>query len=352
MSGHNKNKKIYSFLGYLIFFITVMVIITVAITVFVAINRESGGNTTVIAIVMIVVIFFLSATCTIIDYLRRKITIQNPVNKILDATERLAEGDFSVRIDTDHAYGKYNDYDLIMENVNVLARELGKSEILKSDFISNVSHEIKTPIAIIQNCVSIMQSKNISEEERIGYAKTAEEATKRLNNLVTNILKLNKLENQEIEKNYERLNLAGVLEECIVSFEELIEEKELNLDVNIQDINMVSNKTYLELIFNNLVSNAIKFTDKGGTITITCIPIFHGAKVTVKDTGCGISKEDGARIFDKFYQGDTSHSSEGNGLGLPLVKKVIDVLGGAISVSSEIAKGTTFTVELIDKNEQ
>ena len=350
MSGHNKNKKLYSFLGYLIFCITIMVIITVAIAVFVAINRESNGNQTVIALVMIAVVILLSATCTIFDYLRRKITIQNPVNKILDATERLAEGDFSIRLDTDHTYGKYNDYDLIMENVNVVARELGKSEILKSDFISNVSHEIKTPIAIIQNCVTLMQSKDITEDERIGYAKTAEVATRRLNNLVTNILKLNKLENQEITKNYESFCLTGVLEKSILGFEEIIETKELFLDVQIEDVTIVSNKTYLELVFNNLISNAIKFTENGGTIGISVTPISGGALVAVSDTGCGISKEDGARIFDKFYQGDTSHSQEGNGLGLPLVKKVIDVLGGKIMVQSELGKGTTFTIELVSKN--
>lgn len=350
MSGHNKNKKLYSFLGYLIFCITIMVIITIAIAVFVAINRESNGNQTVIALVMIAVVILLSATCTIFDYLRRKITIQNPVNKILDATERLAEGDFSIRLDTDHTYGKYNDYDLIMENVNVVARELGKSEILKSDFISNVSHEIKTPIAIIQNCVTLMQSKDITEDERIGYAKTAEEATRKLNNLVTNILKLNKLENQEITKNYERFCLTGVLEKSILGFEEIIETKELFLDVQIEDVTIVSNKTYLELVFNNLISNAIKFTENGGTIGISVTPISGGALVAVSDTGCGISKEDGARIFDKFYQGDTSHSQEGNGLGLPLVKKVIDVLGGKIMVQSELGKGTTFTIELVSKN--
>lgn len=350
MSGHNKNKTFYSFLGYLVFFVTIMVIITIAIAVFVAINRASEGNNTIISLVMIVVILTLSAICTLIDYLRRKYTIQNPVNKILDATERLAEGDFSVRLDTDHAYGKYNDYDLIMENVNVVARELGKSEILKSDFISNVSHEIKTPIAIIQNCATLMQSPSITEEERIGYAKTANEATQRLNNLVTNILKLNKLENQEIENNFEPLNLQSILEECIVSFEEPIENKGLFLEVQIEDVPMVSNKTYLELVFNNLISNAIKFTNNGGTVTIISTPIENGARVIVKDTGCGISKEDGARIFDKFYQGDTSHSSEGNGLGLALVKRVIDILGGKINVTSELGKGTTFTIEIRNKN--
>ena len=160
------------------------------------------------------------------------------------------------------------------------------------------------------------------------------------------------MENQEIEKDYNKLNLQNVLEECIISFEELIEEKALNLSIDIQEVIMISNKTYLELVFNNLISNAIKFTDNGGTITISCSPTIDGAKVTIEDTGCGISVEDGKRIFDKFYQGDTSHSGEGNGLGLPLVKKVIDVLGGKISVSSILGKGTTFTLYIKDKNEQ
>ena len=351
MSGHNKNKKLYNLLGYIIFFITFAVIITISIAVFVAVNREFQGNSTALAIIMILTILFLAGVCTLIDYFRRKITIQNPVNKILDATERLAEGDFSVRLDTDHAYGKYNDYDLIMENINVVARELGKSEILKSDFISNVSHEIKTPIAIIQNYTTLLQSKHISEEERNGYAKIVLEASKRLNNLVTNILKLNKLENQSITTEWEKVNIVSVLEECIISFEDIIEEKELELNVDIDDCEIISSKTYLELIFNNLISNAIKFTDNGGKISILSKATADGVEVSVSDTGCGISKDAGAHIFDKFYQGDTSHSGEGNGLGLSLVKKVIDVLGGTINVQSEVGVGSTFTIRLKGRNE-
>ena len=351
MSGHNKNKKLNNLLGYFIFFITIAVIITVSIAVFVAVNREFDSNSTILALIMIATILFLAGVCTLIDYLRRKITIQNPVNKILDATERLAEGDFSVRLDTDHAYGKYNDYDLIMENVNVVARELGKSEMLKSDFISNVSHEIKTPIAIIQNYTTLMASPNVTEEERNGYAKTVLEASKRLNSLVTNILKLNKLENQSIATEWEKVRVESVLEEAIISFEQVIEEKELELDVALDDGVITSSKTYLELIFNNLISNAIKFTDKGGKITILSKTTLEGTEVTISDTGCGISKEAGARIFDKFYQGDTSHSVEGNGLGLALVKKVIDLLGATITVKSEVGVGTTFIVKLKDRNE-
>ncbi|MBQ8178606.1 MAG: HAMP domain-containing histidine kinase [Clostridia bacterium] len=352
MSGHDKNKKLYGFMGYLLFFLTFAVAITISIAVFVAINREMDGNTTIITIVMIAIILFFAGVCTLLDYLRRKITIQSPVNKILDATERLAEGDFSVRLDTDHAYGKYNDYDLIMENVNVVARELGKSEILKSDFISNVSHEIKTPVAIIQNYTTLLQSKNLTEEERNGYAKIILDASKRLNSLVTNILKLNKLEHQTITTEWESLNVASVLEESIIGFEEIIDSKSLELEVDIDDVEIISSKTYLELVFNNLLSNAIKFTEKGGKISVIAKKTTNGASVSVTDTGCGISKEAGAHIFDKFYQGDTSHSQEGNGLGLPLVKKVIDILGGSISVQSELGVGSTFTVELKDRNER
>lgn len=350
MSGRHKNRKLYSLAGYVMFFITVMATITIALTVFVAINRASNGNPTVIALVMMATIIVLAAIATLVDYLRRKISVDNPVKKILYATERIAEGDFSYRIDADHAYGKYNDYDLIMENVNIVAEELSKSEILKSDFISNVSHEIKTPIAIIQNYVTLMQSPSLDEETKTGYAKTVLEATKRLNSLVTNILKLNKLENQAIAPDYEKFNLSALLEECIISFEELIDQKKISLDCNVRDTEIISSKTYLELVFNNLISNAIKFTENGGKITIIAQPTDNGVRVSVTDTGCGISKEAGARIFDKFYQGDTSHSGEGNGLGLPLVKKVIDVLGGEISVQSELGKGSTFTVTIENKN--
>lgn len=341
-------KKTSSWAGYVIFFLTIAVTVGVALTIFVVVNRNSDGNSAVIAFTMLAVIVVISLLCTGIDIVRRKIMIDAPVRKILQATERIAKGDFSVRLETAHTYETYDDYDLIMENVNAMAAELSKSEILKADFVSNVSHELKTPLAIIQSYAKLLEKEGLSEELRIKYAQTICAAAKRLNDLVGNILKLNKLEHQELTPETEVVRLDEMLAEAVLGFEELIEQKELTLSCELDEATVVSSKSYLEIVWNNLLSNAVKFTEKGGTIGVSVKKSADGAIVTVSDTGCGISPETGARIFDKFYQGDTSHSGEGNGLGLALVKKVIDVLGGEISVSSEVGKGSVFTIVLRD----
>ena len=341
-------KKTSSWAGYVIFFLTIAVTVGVALTIFVVVNRNSDGNSAVIAFTMLAVIVVISLLCTGIDIVRRKIMIDAPVRKILQATERIAKGDFSVRLETAQTYETYDDSDLIMENVNAMAAELSKSEILKADFVSNVSHELKTPLAIIQSYAKLLEKEGLSEELRIKYAQTICAAAKRLNDLVGNILKLNKLEHQELTPETEAVRLDEMLAEAVLGFEELIEQKELTLSCELDEATVVSSKSYLEIVWNNLLSNAVKFTEKGGTIGVSVKKSADGAIVTVSDTGCGISPETGARIFDKFYQGDTSHSGEGNGLGLALVKKVIDVLGGEISVSSEVGKGSVFTIVLRD----
>ncbi len=343
------NKHVAEISGYIAFFLLVAAIITVAITVFVTINNKTNGNPTLISIIMICCIAVLSLIMTVCDYIRRRIMVKKPVSKILDATEHLAEGDFSFRLNTNHTYYDSNDYNLIMENLNIVAQTLGKSETLKLDFISNVSHEIKTPIAIIQNYVTLLQSSKLTEDEKNDCVKTVLNATNRLNDLVNNILKLNKLENQTLRLELETVNLENIVEESIISFEEIIQDKELNLEVTLKDATIRTSKTLITLIVNNLLSNAIKFTNNGGTVAIVMERTSSGARISVKDTGCGISKEDGARIFDKFFQCDRSHSKNGNGLGLALVKKVIDLLGGSITVESELGTGSTFTVELKDE---
>ncbi|MBQ7348408.1 MAG: sensor histidine kinase, partial [Clostridia bacterium] len=224
-----------------------------------------------------------------------------------------------------------------------------KSEILKTDFISNVSQELKTPLAIIQNYVMLIQQKDLDEETKDKYVKTVLQATKRLSDLVSNILKLNKLENQQLSTESETVRLDEMLANAVINYEELIEEKNLNIECDLDELEIFSCPSYLEIVWNNLISNAIKFTEKGGKISVSVKKHGEKAVVTVSDTGCGISPETGAHIFDKFYQGDTSHSQEGNGLGLALVKKVIDVLGGEISVKSELNKGSTFIISLRDK---
>lgn len=340
------NKSYSTFFGYILFFLTIAVTVTVAMLLYSYADEKSGGDQGTVAAVMLLVIVFLSAACTVIDVFRRKIMVEKPVEKILEATERIAAGDFSVEVVPTHEYEKYDEYDLIMENLNVMAAELSKSEILKTDFISNVSHEIKTPLAIIQNYATALQDESLDINTRQKYAKTLVQASKRLTALVTNILKLNKLENQEIKPEYETVNLTEMLAETVLSFEEWIEKKGLTLDCDLDEVTLVSATSYLEIVWNNLLSNAIKFTDAGGVIGVSLKRENSWYTVRISDTGCGISPETGKHIFEKFYQGDTSHAQEGNGLGLALVKKVIDVLGGEISVESEQGNGSTFIVRL------
>lgn len=332
--------------GALIFFVLIAAIIQIAVLIFDYI-AERTQNKGVIALLMLAVILILATFCTVIDIVRRKRTVQKPVERILRATEAIAAGDFSVRLETFHPYGKYDPYDLIMENLNVMAAELAKSEVLKTDFISNVSHELKTPLTVIQSYGALLQRSDLDGETRKKYAETVVAATVRLNGLITNILQLNKLENQEIQPEFCRFDLAEALAETAVQFESRIEQKGLILQCDLEEnVQIYSSKGYLDLVWSNLLSNAVKFTEKGGMVALTLKKRGDKAVVSVTDSGCGMDGETGKRIFEKFYQGDTSHAGEGNGLGLALVKKVVDILGGEICVESEKGKGSTFKVTL------
>lgn len=228
-----------------------------------------------------------------------------------------------------------------------MAKQLSATETLQKDFIANVSHELKTPLSVMQNYATLLQRPDISDEERIRYAKSVSEASKRLANLITNILKLNKLENQEIHPKASPFNLSEQLCLCLLDFENIWEEKDISIETDIADDVIINADTeLLTLVWNNLFSNAFKFTEKGGSVHISLKAEDNSAVVSVKDSGCGIDCETGKHIFEKFYQGDTSHSTQGNGLGLALVKRVIDIVDGDIFVSSEVGKGSTFTVKL------
>lgn len=333
--------------GTVIFFVLIATIIQIAILVYDFISHKTS-NKGLISVLILAVIAFLAIIFTLCDTVRRKIMVDRPVRKILEATQKIARGDFSVCLDIAHEYRKYNEYDLIMENLNVMAAQLQQTEVLKTDFISNVSHEIKTPLAVIQNYATLLQDETLDAESRKKYSKTLLEATRRLSDLITNILKLNKLENQELKPEAVKFNLTEALTETVLNFEDLIESKEIELICDFDDVYICSSPGLLETVWNNLLSNAIKFTDTGGKISISLKTKENAAEIQVSDTGCGISPDIGAKIFEKFYQGDTSHAQEGNGLGLSLVKKVIDILGGEITVHSEPSKGSTFTVILKD----
>ena len=206
---------------------------------------------------------------------------------------------------------------------------------------------MKTPLAVIQNYSTLLQGKSLTEQERLEYAAAINDATKRLAALITNILKLNKLENQQIFPESRSFDLSEQLCTCLLEFENEWERKKIEIETDIEDgVMLFADPELLSLVWNNLFSNAIKFTEEGGTVGLTLKQSGDRVTVSVSDTGCGIDPGTGRHIFDKFYQGDTSHAVRGNGLGLALVKRVMDITGGEISVESEVGIGSTFTVTL------
>ena len=274
-------------------------------------------------------------------------TYEEPLHRLAERTRKVAEGDFSVYVPTVHTSSRLDYLDVMILDFNKMVEELGSVETLKTDFVSNVSHEMKTPIAVIKNYAELLQTDRGTEEERREYARNIEEAAVRLSTLISNILKLNKLENQSIDPDIEDYDLSGQLEMCILQYEELWDEKELELEVDIAErVNVRADRSLMELVWNNLLSNAVKFTEPGGTVTIRQRTAEGQVEVSVTDTGCGMSQESIRHIFDKFYQGDTSHAREGNGLGLALVKRIIDLMNGEITVVSRPGQGSTFTVRL------
>ncbi|MBE6759441.1 MAG: HAMP domain-containing histidine kinase [Ruminococcaceae bacterium] len=293
-------------------------------------------------------VVFLSAVFTLIDGIRRKLTVDRPVEQIRQAAQKITEGDFSVRVPhakpiADLNY-KFND---IADSFNKMAEELGSVETLRTDFIANVSHEMKTPLAVMQNYGTLLQAPDLSDEKRIEYAKGISEGSRRMADMMTNILKLNRLENQQIFPQAAEFDLGEQLCECLLQYENVWEQAGIELETDIaEDVRVKADEELLGLVWNNLFSNAFKFTEAGGTVSVSLTADEKYAIVMVKDTGCGMTPEVGAHIFEKFYQGDTSHSAQGNGLGLALVKRVVDIMQGDIGVESSVGAGTAFTVRI------
>ena len=347
---------LFSIRRYLIFFLLMAFVITCCMILFLnMMTRATGFELTQkyieqAAKVTFLNVALLSLLCTVIDGIRRRIMVKRPVKRIVSAAEQIMKGDFSVRIPSLRSADKMSGFDVIADYFNQMAEELSGTETLRTDFIANVSHELKTPLAVIQNYGTLLQQPSLSEEKRQEYAKAITNTSRRLANLITNILKMNKLETQQIYPKAETYELGEQLCECLLAFESAWEEKDLEIETDVEEEVLVdTDAELLSLVWNNLFSNAVKFTEPGGTISLSLKAEGEFAIVRVSDTGCGISSEVGKHIFEKFYQGDTSHAAQGNGLGLALVKRVIDIVGGDISVSSEVGKGSTFTVKLRKK---
>ena len=336
---------------YIFFFLVVAFLISCCMMLFVttfagnmelALTNENLGDAAKITFLNVLL---LSLLFTVIDEIRRKLTVERPVKRITQATEQIMQGDLSVRIPLEH--NDAEQFDQIIQCINKMTQELSGLETLRTDFIANVSHELKTPLAVMQNYGKLLQQPDLDDETRVEYAKAVSDSARRLASMMTNILKLNRLENQQIFPQTEKYDLGEQLCQCLLQFEDVWEKENIEIETDIaEDVTVKADGELLSLVWNNLFSNAFKFTQPGGTVSVSLTATEHHAIVKVSDTGCGMSPEVGAHIFEKFYQGDTSRATQGNGLGLALVKRVIDIMQGEIRVESAIGKGTTFTVRI------
>ena len=338
--------------NYIVFFLIVAFAVTCCMMLFVNVLADTMGlvftreNMTEAAKLTFGNVILLTIISATIDYIRRKQMVEKPVRQIMAALDRVMMGDFSVRIEPVKEFAGETGFNEIIKCFNKMTAELAGTETLRTDFIANVSHELKTPLAVMGNYATMLQRPGITEEEKNEYARAISNSARRLAQLITNILKLNKLENQQIFPQPQEFDLGEQLCESLLVFEDAWERKCLEIETDIaDDIRIRSDPELLSLVWNNLISNAVKFTPEGGTIGLSLKADETHVTVSVRDTGCGMTPETGKHIFEKFYQGDTSHATQGNGLGLALVKRVVDILNGEIGVQSVYGQGSTFTVK-------
>ena len=338
--------------SFMIFFLTIGFAVSCCMMLFLNVIAETMGleftaeNIAAAAKITLVNVLIITAIFTWIDYIRRRMTVDRPVRIITEAAEKIMKGDLSVRIKPMQGAATEG-FNRIITAVNSMTEELSGIETLRTDFISNVSHEMKTPLAVMQNYGTLLQSPELSDEKRVEYAKGVTDASRRLADMMTNILKLNRLENQTIFPQKTVFDLGEQLCESLLQYESIWEKSDIEIETEIEDdVKVEADAELLSLVWNNLFSNAFKFTGEGGKVRVSLTTDGHYAVVSVSDTGCGMTPEVGAHIFEKFYQGDTSRATQGNGLGLALVKRVVDIMQGEIGVESAVGKGTTFTVKI------
>ena len=268
--------------------------------------------------------------------------ILQPIKKMTEATKKVASGDFNVKLESQ----REDEIGELTQNFNQMVKELGKVEVIQKDFINNVSHEIKTPISSIQGFAKLLEDENLPEAERKEYAEIIIEESNRLLNLSTNILRLSKIQNQGKIVRKDHINITEQLRKAIAVLENKWNKKSLTFNISAKDVYYDGDEELTFQVWMNLIDNAIKFSKQNGKITIDVKEENDEVVVKIKDNGMGMSKEEQERIFTRFYQIDKSHSQEGSGLGLSIVKSIIDLSDGKIEVESKENSGTTFTIKL------
>jgi len=271
----------------------------------------------------------------------------SPISKLRGAMGKIADGDFAVRLDTKSSSKEIQE---VYSGFNMMAHELQSTEMLQTDFVSNVSHEFKTPINAIEGYSTLLQDCENLNEDQQEYVEKIIFNTKRLSTLVGNILLLSKIENQDIPSQKTKFHLDEQIRQALLSLETAWTEKNIWFDVDMDPTTYTCNENLLSHVWTNLISNAIKFTPEGSTIKLQLKTKWNKIIFTVEDQGPGLSEEAQKHLFDKFYQADTSHKSEGNGLGLALVKRILTIEKGDISAENIEGGGCRFTVTLKQKH--
>ena len=267
----------------------------------------------------------------------------SPMMKLGDAMRKVAGGDFSVRLDCS---SRIRDVREVYGSFNTMVKELGNTETLQTDFVSNVSHEFKTPINAIEGYASLLQDSQLTDEQKNAYIDKIIFNTRRLSDLVGNILLLSKVNNQTISLKATTFRLDEQVRQSILALESKWEKKEIEFDIDLDEIEYTGYENLLSHVWLNLIDNAVKFSPQNGQIRIRLKQLDGSVTFSIWDNGLPIPEADIGRIFNKFYQGDNSHASEGNGLGLALVRKIVAAAHGTINVTSSEDAGTEFVVAL------
>ena len=269
--------------------------------------------------------------------------ILEPIKKLSAAAKKVAEGDFSVRLEEK---SRVDELSRMARDFNLMVQELGNTATFREDFIDNLSHEFKTPLASIEGYAVLLRDSTLSDAERYDYADRICGSARRLSKLSGNILKISQLEGMEIVPDKKKFRLDEQLREAVLLLETEWSRKELDLDVELSETVYYGNRDLLMHVWMNILSNAVKFTPDGGSIGVSLETVDGCALCTVSDSGIGMEEAQLRHVFDKFYQADTSRKGEGNGLGLTLAARVVKLCGGTITAQSEPGKGTSFTVTL------
>ena len=277
---------------------------------------------------------------TIISHIIAK-RVLSPLSDFKNAIEEMERGNLDVSVDSTGAPKPVAE---VIDNFNRMAKELAGTEIFRSDFINSFSHEFKTPIVSIEGFARRLKKDNLPEEKRKEYIDIIISESKRLTNLASNILMLNKFENQEYITERDTFFIDEQLRSCILLLEKQWSKKQLEFDINMEQIEFFGNQEMLSQVWLNIIGNSIKFSNEGSVISILAQKRDGKIRISITDQGEGMDEQTLNHIFERFYQGDSAHSSEGNGLGLPLVKRIVELCGGTIRVESEKGKGTVFTV--------